>query len=281
MTSKTFDHQVAGHPEQLTLGENPSQLIKRCNDREASFYANLLQATDGSWKQDFLGILPRVYKVDQEENLVVLENLAYGYDEPCIVDIKLGTVLYHDSATPEKRERMEKVAQETTSGSLGFRVCGMKVCLFTLLIGFYLIISFRGGQVYDLGPGQYRVFDKHYGRGLTADSIQDRFLEDYLQGSQILANKFYLEVDRIISVMEKASVELISSSLLLIYDAKDLSMTNKDSNVTPKITARLIDFAQSTILQQKDKLGGTVGRDERILFGLQNFKLLLHKLARN
>jgi 1D-myo-inositol-tetrakisphosphate 5-kinase/inositol-polyphosphate multikinase len=127
MTSNNFEHQVAGHPEQLTLDDDPSRLIKRCNDRELRFYADLAQATDSSWKQEFLRILPKVYKMDREESTLVLENLVFGYDQPCIADIKLGTVLYHDSATPEKRARMEKVSGETTSGSLGFRICGMKV----------------------------------------------------------------------------------------------------------------------------------------------------------
>lgn len=137
MTSNAFEHQVAGHPEQLILSDDPSQLIKRCNDRELQFYSDLLAGDGPDWKQEFLRFLPTVYAIEQERSSLVLENLVFGYTRPCIVDIKLGTVLYHESATPEKQSRMEKVAKETTSGSLGFRICGMKVrsgCVILLWI---------------------------------------------------------------------------------------------------------------------------------------------------
>ena len=43
------------------------------------------------------------------------------------MDIKLGSVLYAQDATEEKKTRMIKVSQETTSGSLRLRICGFKV----------------------------------------------------------------------------------------------------------------------------------------------------------
>lgn len=58
---------------------------------------------------------------------IVLENLAHSFMKPNILDIKLGTVLYDDDAPPEKRVRMEKVAQETTSQETGMRLTGFQV----------------------------------------------------------------------------------------------------------------------------------------------------------
>ncbi|KAI9682987.1 MAG: hypothetical protein M1822_006180 [Bathelium mastoideum] len=58
---------------------------------------------------------------------VVLENIAAGCLRPNILDIKLGARLWADDAPAEKRARLDEVAAATTSGSLGFRIAGMRV----------------------------------------------------------------------------------------------------------------------------------------------------------
>ncbi len=60
---------------------------------------------------------------------IVLENLSHRFVKPNILDIKLGTVLYDDEATPEKRARMEKTARDTTSFETGVRLTGFQVCM--------------------------------------------------------------------------------------------------------------------------------------------------------
>jgi inositol-polyphosphate multikinase len=57
----------------------------------------------------------------------VLENLGFAFSKPNILDIKLGTVLYDLSATPEKRDRMENTARMTTSLETGVRLTGFQV----------------------------------------------------------------------------------------------------------------------------------------------------------
>jgi 1D-myo-inositol-tetrakisphosphate 5-kinase/inositol-polyphosphate multikinase len=51
-------------------------------------------------------------------------------DEPCILDMKIGRRLYDDDATPEKTDRMKLKSENSTSGSVGFRISGMRVHLF-------------------------------------------------------------------------------------------------------------------------------------------------------
>lgn len=58
---------------------------------------------------------------------IVLENISRGFAKPNILDIKLGTVLYDEDASDEKRARMEKVARETTSYETGVRLTGFQV----------------------------------------------------------------------------------------------------------------------------------------------------------
>ncbi|KAI6042693.1 hypothetical protein EDC04DRAFT_2657852 [Pisolithus marmoratus] len=58
---------------------------------------------------------------------IVLENLTHGFHKPCILDVKLGTVLYDEDAPPEKKERMIRTAASTTSLSTGIRLTGFQV----------------------------------------------------------------------------------------------------------------------------------------------------------
>jgi inositol-polyphosphate multikinase len=53
--------------------------------------------------------------------------VAHGFRKPYILDIKLGTVLYDEDAPLDKKERMEKVARNTTSGETGIRLTGFQV----------------------------------------------------------------------------------------------------------------------------------------------------------
>lgn len=68
----------------------------------------------------------RLVLSDQAQRLV-LENVAYGFVKPCILDVKLGTVLYDEDAPPEKQARMIKSAQNSTSGETGVRLTGFQV----------------------------------------------------------------------------------------------------------------------------------------------------------
>ncbi len=54
------------------------------------------------------------------DKAVVLENAAFGYTRPNILDAKLGSRLWADDAPLEKKQRFDKIASETTSGSLEF-----------------------------------------------------------------------------------------------------------------------------------------------------------------
>ena len=47
--------------------------------------------------------------------------------KPCILDVKLGTVLYDDDTPPEKKARMIMAARNTTSEETGVRLTGFKV----------------------------------------------------------------------------------------------------------------------------------------------------------
>jgi len=56
-----------------------------------------------------------------------LENISYPFKKPNVLDIKLGTVLYEDTASEEKKQRMIQAAKATTSLETGVRITGFQV----------------------------------------------------------------------------------------------------------------------------------------------------------
>jgi inositol-hexakisphosphate 5-kinase len=62
---------------------------------------------------------------------IVLEDLVYKYAYPCVLDIKMGKRQRKIGASPQKEKRQLEKSVETTSHSLGFRLCGCQVaCLY-------------------------------------------------------------------------------------------------------------------------------------------------------
>ena len=81
--------------------------------------------------------------------LLVLENLSHPFLKPNILDIKLGTVLHDEEASPEKVERMIKTARETTSLETGVRLTGFQVSSRSFSSSFcfsFLYLCFRAGM---------------------------------------------------------------------------------------------------------------------------------------
>jgi len=103
---------------------------------------------------------PRGKRLETEQ-AIVLENLAASFERPNIMDIKLGIRLWADDAPPEKRRKLDAVSAETTSGSLGLRVAGMKVWQPHLA---------RTAE-------EYKVYDKNYGRQFDERTIRQPFKE--------------------------------------------------------------------------------------------------------
>lgn len=128
-------------------------MVKDCLAREVRFYEEVKEAASGSsnlsaqqvellgrllkampecfgsWEQYYerrSGSAPPPDKAGSTPR-IVLENLTFAYDKPNVCDIKLGTQLWDEDASEDKRQRMEKVAASTTSGTHGIRLTGWQV----------------------------------------------------------------------------------------------------------------------------------------------------------
>lgn len=53
--------------------------------------------------------------------------MLHGFTKPCILDLKMGSLLYDQDATEEKKKRMVMHSLNTTSSKIGLRLSGLKV----------------------------------------------------------------------------------------------------------------------------------------------------------
>lgn len=244
---------------------------------------------------------------------IVLENATAGFVQPNIMDLKLGAQLWDDDAKPEKRARLDKVASETTSGSLGFRIAGMRVWqgprkgmgvekLEDVVKG---IGAEGAGQHWQLDDAtNHRNYNKYYGRSFTADSVIEGFRQYLLvpsagvgkeQAVKIAAN-ILQDIQEIQEVLEHTESRMYSASILLVYEGdprafekaveaqkaardaianeEDEDEDDEDEAEPPKFFAvKLIDFAHAHFEKG-------IGPDENMLQGVRSTVRIFEKLIK-
>lgn len=224
-----------------------------------------------------------------DKQFLVLENLYYGFSKPSILDIKLGSVLVDDTAAEEKKQRLAKVSELTTSGSLHFRVCGMKkyVGKFEECKRSELFAEMEDTvEVEKSEEGDYVKYGKLYGRKLTNQTVEDGLLE-YFQSNFVnpifLLTRFHQRLQLFYNCLLDSEIRIISGSLFFIYETdpeKWQNMTeeeyydldpligdgydSEDEDETRKLSSmHFIDFAHSVFVDGR-------GPDENILVGVEN-----------
>ena len=156
----------------------------------------------------------------QTDHAIVLENVAAGFVKPNILDVKLGSRLWADDAPPTKRAKLDKVAKETTSGSLGFRLAGMRV--------------WHPSNASEANGGSYQVFDRNYGRELSPDTVQKGFEQFFLKTSatgrtltplrRIILQLCEAELAKMTEALEDEESRMYSASILLVYEGDEAAL---------------------------------------------------------
>ncbi|KAF2655554.1 inositol hexaphosphate kinase 3 [Lophiostoma macrostomum CBS 122681] len=317
---QAFGNAAAGHDGVLS-DSSGAAVVKPCTPAEITFYESIASshpdlaphlptymgslslsadqqqgagAVESGMIQTATGV-ERLHGRKLETELhIVLENITHGFKRPNVLDLKLGAQLWDEASKPEKRARLDEVSNSTTSGSLGFRIAGMRT--YTGQSGAKGVDEKFKEFVEDNGSGTL-VYNKFYGRKFTTKDIEEGFWAYVLpQGKETrelerareVLSYFLGEVRDIQKAFESKESRMYSASILLVYEG-DLDEYEKTKNTLadakpqedededededlPKLAAvKMIDFAHATWHPGQ-------GPDENAIRGMRSTNKILESL---
>lgn len=212
---------------------------------------------------------------NQPQKFIMLENLVRKYKKPCMLDLKMGRRQYGDDSSVEKRKLLEERCANSTSSSLGFRICGT--------------------QVFQESTQTYVTHNKYHGRDLSDEGVRKELQFFFSNGVCVRQDAIRLtlvKLQRLKNLLEtQKTFYFYSCSLLLMYDGEssEVKGDNLQDNCREKeiysghvieelskgdnaegsenVDVRLIDFAHAA-KRSTDSLKNSA--DEGILFGIEN-----------
>ena len=190
---------------------------------------DLLMKSGGAIDESTLLKATDTAEIEGNRQYLVLGNCLHGFQQPSIIDIKLGSILYDESASPEKVERMKNVSRTTTSGSLQFRIAGMVIKddfngeMPTSVKG----INMPDVCLKDKNKGCL-TFNKDFGRKLTTENVQQglelffRYNKLPRENQNQLIETFHARLQMLYNCLLGEEIRVVSGSLLFVYE-NDLS----------------------------------------------------------
>ncbi|PWY98941.1 SAICAR synthase-like protein [Testicularia cyperi] len=282
--------------------EDPKQPSQDGQDSEP-----LSVKTDGADGQN--GDNGDTSKTSNNGHRIVLSNLTAGFAKPNVADIKLGTQLWDEDASEEKRKRMDLAAQSTTSGTHGIRLTGW--------------------QVYDNETGTFHAVPKTFGKTIKSEHLplgvrmllaspetQDAELADLVvpgtscrrspgkdgqgerdentpHGAQptgsddtylpslprelmhdLLKHRLIPALEQLVGIFKELEVRMRGASVLIVYEGQLDRLREGGGSKTLSVSAlaqvHLIDFGHATLVPGQ-------GPDEGVLLGLTTLLTLFQE----
>ena len=247
---------------------------------------------------------------------IVLDNASLGFKKANILDLKMGVRLHADNAPAKKKQKMDKITQETTHKTHGFRVAGMRV--------------YRGSEDgAELDDDGFMIYDKDYGRNtVTSENVTSeisKFVFNKPAGidkelAKAVCRGLAHQVEEVEATLSKFETRMFSASLLIVLEgdgktlskaidqnnaavdaveAAELDWTTKrvDSGIVldddgefgnealaPMFKVRLIDFAHAELKEPGSTSHKTESGDdphESLLMGVRSVKQIFEELGRD
>lgn len=262
-STTTFD-QAGGHDG--SFAHDGGTLVKKVTDREASFYEH---AEEGLWPTT---LLPKFYGRTEKGQAIKIENLTYGFERPCVMDLKMGQQTVEDNESNIiKKLKMTALDVVTRTKSAGVRLEGLS-----------MYRTLENGRIKGTKAQSHQLSVR-----VSLQDVITFFLTDESGVRTDLALRFQTAVETILQQFQKNDkYRFIGSSILFIYDndnsapymrwaraLRKLHTLNPKARLSEdqisgltrrtKCDVRMIDFAHTNPMPEDMK------RDEGYIIGLK------------
>ncbi|XP_067641772.1 LOW QUALITY PROTEIN: inositol polyphosphate multikinase-like [Eurosta solidaginis] len=210
--------QVAGHIfDSATMGllqDNSGCVLKplgkpECGERELNFYESLQLNDSNPLLMQLRAFVPKFHKkvklvVNNRHHMFIkLEDLTYGMQKPCIIDIKIGKRTWDPPATEQKRH-VEEQKYVKCKQLLGLCVPGFQVYTPT-------------------EPSKALRYSKEYGKNLDANGFRTTIaLFVNAQNGKVYKPLVYEILSQLYKIREWFKMQKLynfyASSILIVYD---------------------------------------------------------------